>query len=138
MKLTKDILGSFVAIPAGDKRVLAKVIFASTYFANVIAVKVYAGAIASEPPDLSNADEAGFTVFYTSGKPVKSKRWPIVGKADVSADERELTRRTAGGEVWVEDQYIGPASEADLASLPKMLVFGDKLVEKHASGLLQR
>jgi hypothetical protein len=136
LKLTKDIVGSFVAIPAGDKRLLAKVIFASTYFANVIALKVYPGAIASEPPDLSNAEKSGFRVFYTSGNSVKSKRWPIVGKADVSPDERELTRRTAGGEVWVEDQHLGPASEADLASLPKMLVFGDKLVEKHASGLL--
>ncbi|MEG3147116.1 hypothetical protein U1839_20885 [Sphingomonas sp. RT2P30] len=135
--MTKDIVGSFVAIPAGDKRLLAKVIFASSYFANVIALKVYPGAIASEPPDLSNTEKGGFKVFYTSGKPVKSKRWPIVGKSDVSPDERELTRRTAGGEVWVEDQYLGPASEADLASLPKMLVLGDKLVEKHASGLLQ-
>jgi hypothetical protein len=137
LKLKKDIVGSFVAISAGDKRLLAKVIFASSYFANVIALKVYPGAIASEPPDLSDPERAGFKVFYTTGSSVKSKRWPIVGKADVSPAERELTRRTAGGEVWVEDQHLGPASEADLASLPKMLVFGDKLVEKHARGLLQ-
>ena len=133
--MTKDYVGAYLAIPAGDKSVLAKVIFASSYFANVIALKLYAGSTPEQPMDVTSVEELPFKLFYTGAQPIKSKRWPIIGKGGISSAERELTRRTSGGEVWVEDTHLGLATDADLQTIPKMLVMGGGLIEKYATSL---
>lgn len=128
--MKKDIEGSLFAIPIEGGVGVAKVIFLSKYFADMICIKVYKKRI-SDAASVSADDFCGpFDVYYTSIDGFKKKRWMIIAKEPVSDSEKALTRRTAGGEIWVEDNHLGPASDAELAELPKMLVHGGGLIER--------
>lgn len=133
--MSAKFVGAYLAIPAGDKPLLAKVIFASNYFRNVIALKLFRGSSAEEPLDFARIEDLPFEVHYTGAQPIRSKRWNLVGKGNISNLERELTRRTSGGEVWVEDNHLGPATAADRQNLPEMSVKGAGLIEKLAANL---
>lgn len=122
--------GDIVAIPAGDAICLGKVVFLSSYFADVTLLKLLPMRFTSTDAALPARFDGAFDLVYASIAPIRKGRWKIIGREEVSAEERALSRRTSGGEVWIEDRHLGPASETDLASLPKMLVVGDKLVEK--------
>lgn len=129
--MNKNIEGSLVTIPTEGGVGVAKVIFLSEYFADTICLKLYQKRL-PEAASITLADFAGpFDLYYTSLDGFKKKRWTIVANEPVSDDEKVLTRRTAGGEVWVEDTHLGPASDADLAGLPKELVHGYRLIEKY-------
>lgn len=136
--MSEKYVGAYLIIPADDKSLVAKVIFASTYFSNVIALKLFVGSSADKTLDLTSVEDLPFEVHYTGAQPIRSKRWLVVGKGHISSLERELTRRTAGGETWIEDVHIGPSTDADLQMLPKMLVVGAGLIEKRAAKLSRR
>lgn len=124
--------GALVALPSDGGVGLAKVIFASSYFADVILIKLFRKRIAARRKATEADFDGPFDLYYTSASPVKSRRWQVVASQNVSGEELALTRRTSGGETWIEDRHIGPASAGDLAELPKMQVHGFKLVEKYA------
>ena len=130
--MAANIAGSIIAIPVGDDWGFAKVIFASDYVADAILLKLFRtrhptpGAV---PPESLKGE---FDLYYTSREPLRKQRWKVVGSEAVSDEERTFTKRTSGGEVWLEDTHLGPASEQDLKSLPKMLIHGFKLIEKYA------
>ena len=129
--MNKNIEGSLVAIPTEGGVGVAKVIFLSEYFAEMICLKLYKKRL-PEGASVASGDFAGpFDLYYTSLDGFKKKRWVIVASEAVSDEEKALTRITAGGEVWVEDTHLGPASDADLAALPEMLVHGYRLIEKY-------
>ena len=129
----KPIEGSLVKIPAQDGIGLAKVIFLSEYFAEMICLKLYKKRL-PEDASITAADFSGpFDLYYTGLNGFKKKRWSVVANEPVPETERTLTHRTAGGEVWVGDNHLGTATESDLATLPKMLVHGGGLIEKYAS-----
>lgn len=122
--------GDVVAIPAGDGVALGKVVFLSRYFADVTLLKVLPSRFASIEAALPASFEGPCELVYTAIAPIRAGRWKVIDRQPVSDEERALSRRTSGGEVWIEDRHLGPASEADLASMPKMLIVGQKLVEK--------
>lgn len=127
-----SIEGSLVTIPANDGLGVAKVIFQSERYANTICLKLYRKRF-PDGNSIRQSDFSGhFDLYFTSLDGFKKKRWEIVANESVSSDERALTRRTSGGEIWVEDTHLGPASDTDLATLPKMLTHGFKLIEKYA------
>ncbi len=129
--MSKNIEGSLVTIPAEGGVGIAKVIFLSEYFADTICLKLYKKRL-PEAASIASDDFVGpFDLYYTSLDGFKKKRWAIVANEPVSENEKALTRRTSGGEVWVEDIHLGTATEADLAVLPKMLIHGFKLIEKY-------
>ena len=131
--MNDKFLGSILAIPAGEAAIAAKVIFASQYFSDVIAIQLFLGKPLSTESceiDLKNDDA---TVYYTSGREIRSKRWKIIGQTDVTDGERRATERTAGGEIWIEDRHLGRASAEQLADLPEMRIHGWKLIEKYAA-----
>ena len=131
--MNKAIEGSLVTIPAEGGVGVAKVIFLSEYFAETICLKIYKKRI-PDAASISVDDFSGpFDVFYTSLDGLKRKRWSIVAHEPVLDNERALTRRTSGGEIWVEDTHLGLARDADLAALPKMLVYGGGLIEKNVN-----
>lgn len=131
--MAKSSAGDLLAIPLEAGTGLAKVIFASSYFKDVILLKLYKTRLsdgrAPQPPDFGG----DFDLYYTAQDPVRKGRWRIVGSEAVSATEVALTKRTSGGEVFIEDRHLGPASTTDFAELPAMLVHGFKLVEKYAA-----
>lgn len=129
--MNKNIEGSLVTIPTEGGMGIAKVIFLSEYFAEMICLKLYKKKM-PKGASIAPGDFSGpFDLYYTGLDGFKKKRWAIVANEPVSDDEKTLTRRTAGGEVWVEDTHLGPASDADLATLPEMLVHGYRLIEKY-------
>lgn len=120
-----------ITIPTEDGVGLAKVIFLSDYVSEMICLKLYKKRI-QEGVSITSSDFVGpFDLYYTSLDGFKRKRWEILANEPVLDEEKALTRRTAGGELWVEDTHLGPASDADLAGLPKELVHGYRLIEKY-------
>lgn len=129
----RNIVGRLIAIPTGEGWRLAKVLFASAYFRNVLLLRLLESR-SSDPARLLDQPrtESG-PLYYTGIQPIRAGRWLLVGVEEVSEAERELSRRTSGGEVWLLDEHLGPASDEDLARLPKMLVHGGGLIEKYAA-----
>src|SRR5690242_6991818 len=100
--------GSLVVIPAEAGQGIAKVIFQSEYFADTICLKLFRKRFL-DGDEIENRDFSGdFDLYYTSLDGFKKKRWSVAAKETVSGDEKTLTRRTVGGEVWVEDTNMGP------------------------------
>ncbi|MBX3485049.1 hypothetical protein [Phenylobacterium sp.] len=134
--MTESAGGNLIVIPVGEWTGLAKVLFVSTYFADVVLIKLFRLKIAStqrvDPTDFHGP----FDLYYTSVEPIRRRRWKKIGTEEVSASEFALTKRTSGGEIWIGDQHIGPASDMDLATLPKMQIFGFKLIEKYADRMV--
>lgn len=128
---TGSLGGSLITIPSNDGVGLAKVVFRSEYFAEAILLKLFKKRIMDASAVTPGKFSGPYDLYYTSLEGLKKKRWAIVATEPVSEDEKELTRRTSGGEVWVEDNHLGTATDADLATLPKMLSHGFKLIEKY-------
>jgi hypothetical protein len=130
--MSKSFEGSLIAIPASTGLGIAKVIFQSSYFSEMICLKLFRRKFTLDK-QLDREDFKGqFDLHYTGLAPLKKCRWVVVARVPVSADEKALTLRTAGGEIWREDSHLGPASDSDLTTLPKQLTHGYKLIERYA------
>ncbi|TFW27000.1 hypothetical protein [Duganella callida] len=126
-------VGDVIAIPSGAGFGIAKVLYASKYFRNVILLKLYHIAFHEEMPELGS--EIPADLYYTSSEPIKSGRWKIIGFQSASDTERLMSKRTVAGDVWDGDECLGVASEHELETLPKMQTYGYKLIEKAVSRL---
>ncbi|MGH8049805.1 MAG: hypothetical protein ACREPB_03995 [Arenimonas sp.] len=126
-------VGDMIAIPSGERFGLAKVIYVSEFFRNVILLRLfrttYRDPNVKEFPDA----EALADLYYTSSDPVTEGRWAKIGVQQILTSENLMSKRTVGGDVWIGDEHFGPASEQDLEELPKMLTYGYRLVEKAIS-----
>jgi hypothetical protein len=127
-------VGDIVLIPAGKVCVPAKVLYRSNYFKDLVLLGLYAvaarlGEVPSEP--LSRPA----VLVYTSQQPALKGRWVLDGRQPLSEDERGRARRIVGGDVWLNDECLGPASEAEMKQLPRMQALGAALVEKKAASL---
>jgi hypothetical protein len=128
--------GDVILIPAADHFGLAKVIYCSEYFKDVVLIRLFKVVYSSANIEaLPNAD-AEADLYYTSADPVRKGLWKKVGVQTVSEAERMMSKRIVGGDVWIEDKHIGSASEHDLATLPSMRNFGYRLIEKAVSRML--
>lgn len=130
-------LGGLYAIPGADKFGLAKVIYLPRDFRNVILIRLYQDAYEAlnEMRHVFPADDAESTLFYTGNGAIKTGGWLYLGRQPVSAKERGFTKRLIGGGVWLEDNYISPASDEDISALKQMSVHPYRLVEKIVSRL---
>jgi hypothetical protein len=123
-------VGDLVVIPSADRFGVAKVLFCSEYFSEVILIGLFRRTFAvSNSPEIPLI-EGPMDLYYTSGSSIATGAWPVVGHQALLPSESSLSRRIVGGDVWDEDRHIGPASPHDLATLPKMLTHGTRLVEK--------
>ncbi len=129
--------GDVVAIPAGaGKRIAAKVLFLSKRNKDValFALTDREFAASDATSEMAWTDDKLFV--YSSSVPVRRGDWPVVGHLPLGEAEAVASRRIVGGEVWVGDEYLGPASPEDSATLPPMDVLGARLVERKAERLL--
>jgi hypothetical protein len=129
--MNNNLDGSLVTIPTESGWGVAKIIFQSERYANTICLKLYRKRLPDIESVTSNDFSGPFDLYYTSLDGFKKKSWEIFATEPVSGDEKALTRRTSGGEVWVEDTHLGTATKAELAAIPKMLTHGFKLIEKY-------
>ena len=128
--MMKVSAGNVVAIPVGGTIGLGKILFVSKYFKDVTLLKLLSTRFPSVDAALTADLQGPYELLYTGVGPIRKGCWTIIANEPVSDHERAMSKRTAGGEVWLEDEHLGPASGADLASLPRMLVLGSGLVEK--------
>jgi len=132
----KDVeVGEIVLVPVdnGEYR-LGKVLYLSQRYKDVILLALYNVTVAEATLPLSLPPEHSLLV-YTSQVPIQKKRWLSVGGGELRENEKGLARRIVGGQVWLEDQELGPAGEKDNRTLPRMQVLGAGLVEKKARSL---
>jgi len=127
--------GALFAIPSGEVFGLAKVIFLSTYFRDVMLIRLFRDR-ARSPSVLSAPDpEAASALYYTGVGAAAKGRWVYIGHQGVSEQERAMTLRISGGEVWIEDTHLRPATDADSRSLQLMDVHGYRLIAKAIAGM---
>jgi hypothetical protein len=129
-------VGDLIAIPSGARVGLAKVIYVSQFFREVVVLKLYRKTLPSKAKHSPSAEDEA-DLYYTSSAPILSGRWKIVGFEPVSDTEQVMSKRTVAGDTWVADECLGKASERDLETLPKMLTYGFKLIEKAVARLAE-
>ena len=125
--------GDVILIPAAHHFGLAKVIYCSEYFKDVVLIRLFKTAYSDSNIEVLPSAGAEADLYYTSADPVRKGLWKKVGVQPVSEAERLMSKRIVGGDVWLEDKHIGQASEHDLATLPSMRSFGYRLIEKAVS-----
>lgn len=77
-------------------------------------------------------------LIYTGLIAIKPSAWIYFREQSQDPSEVEMTRRIVGGDVWLEDTHIGPATAADCAKLPTMRVAGDVRVSGTVASLSAR
>ncbi|MBA2672617.1 Imm26 family immunity protein [Ramlibacter sp.] len=135
METQEVLLGNIYAIPGGGKYAYGKVIYLSEYFKDVMLVRLFAKAYSSPDAPPEGLDSLPSTTVFAGKEAITKGVWVLVGSASVSNAERALTRRVVGGDVWIEDSHVGPASDEDLRVLPQMDVYGYRLIEKKVARL---
>ena len=135
MKKKAVEIGEIVLIPAGAIYVPAKVLYRSNYYTDHILLGLLKQAVPAQHMPRELSVEIAQQV-YTSQEPILKGRWHSVGHQSLLPQQVGLAKRIVGGEVWFEDQCLGPATEVDFKSLPKMQGLGAALVEKRATALL--
>ncbi|UOD29535.1 hypothetical protein INH39_29790 [Massilia violaceinigra] len=129
-------VGDFIAIPSGDRVGLAKLIYVSQFFREVVLLKLYRTTFPEGVTPLPSAEIAA-DLYYTGSGPILAGRWTIVGFEPVSDAEQLLSKRTVASDIWVADERLGKASESDLEKLPKILTYGSRLIENAVARLAE-
>ena len=115
--------GDIFTIPLEDGReALCRVLYASSYFKDVVLLGCYGCSL----PTAEQVDANPKVMMYTGW----SKAWSVIGHKPVDSHERTFSRRIVAGDVWEGDKHMGQATEAELTSLPKMEVFGHRILAR--------
>lgn len=123
-------VGDLYAIPSGQVFGLAKVIFRSLRYKNVILIRLYHER-ASDPQGLRAPDpKAHSALYYTGIQAAQHGSWIHLGQQVVTVEELSMTKRVSAGEVWIEDTHLGRATEQDMKTLKRMDVYGHVLISE--------
>jgi hypothetical protein len=139
MKKNHINLGDVISIPLGDENcAMGKIIFLSKRYKNVILLSIYpmvCNILDAAIPPVENFTNR--LLVYTTINPIVADRWKKVRNYSVSEHEREMSTRIVADSVWVEDNYVRPATKKDFETLPVMVVGGYLLVQKKAKKYLE-
>jgi len=138
MKTKLPGLGDVIAIPTAKAWVLARVLYESSYFKDLILLQVAMREV-GEPTTAVTACEHHEPVLlvYTGKRGIEKRKWRVIGKKDVDPEELEHSLRVVAGGVWKGDSYLRPASSEDRRLLPTMDVLGHRAVEERIVALLR-
>jgi len=126
--------GDIVAVPVeSDSLMLCRVLYKSQYFKHVALVGCYGRFIESLPVALQLQSGLVGVPLYTTVQPKKIGSWQRLDNQQLSEQEIQLSLRIVAGDVWLGDNHLGAASETELASLPQMDVYGDRLFARRIS-----
>lgn len=129
-------LGDIALIPASNCYVPAKVLYLSKRYKKVILLGIYKMAIATKRMPSTLPEDFAHLV-YTSQEMISEGDWFLVGNEPLRSTQHGLAKRIVAGDVWLDDEYLGAASERDLQVLPKMAVLGAGLVDDLAEAISQ-
>jgi hypothetical protein len=128
--MKKVDLGAVVAIPLSEGGYkLAQVIYASSYFKDVILLAFLPGISKNPELPIDIFNEYVGECIYTGSGIIRKGHWLLLGYAELPKAVPEA-KRIVAGDVWLNDECIGPASETDYLDLPKMRTVGYKIIEK--------
>jgi hypothetical protein len=129
------VAGDIIAIPVESGFVAAKALFVSSYVKDLVLLSLGDKKVG----DLADVEQVAPNqhqrLYYSRVHPVRIGQWAVVARQEVSASEHALSKRIDAGEVWLADEYLGPARDEDERTLPRMLVYGEKLIEKYAANV---
>lgn len=128
-------VGNLYAIPGGGKFAFGKVLYLSDYFKDLMLVRFFDKAVAAPDELPQQLDSLPSRLIYTGTGAINRGGWLFLRCDAVSEQERSLSRRIVGGDVWFEDQHLGPASDDDRKTLKNMDIFGHLLIEKAVAKL---
>lgn len=128
-------VGNIYAIPSGEKFAIAKIIYLSNFFKDVIQIRFFERSSKIPKLPVDDLNLVNSRLIFTGLDSIKRGGWILIGNEAVSENEQLLSRRIVGGDVWIADDHLGPASDAELEALPQMDVYGYKLIEKAVSQL---
>lgn len=119
MKRIKVTEGDIILIPTrtGDYGV-AKVIFASHHWRNVILLGIYKAVVSKIETPASLPEVFATSCVFTGSQRIKLGEWPIVARTRVTDSEKEMTRYFDSDDVWIGDQRLGKASPEEKKRLP--------------------
>ena len=135
LKSNQELLGNLYAIPGGERFAFGKVIFCSEYFKDVMLIRFFEKAVSSPEAQADGIDALPYRLIFAGVSAIEKGAWHLVGSGPVSDAEMAMSRRIVGGDVWIGDQHLGPASESELATLMNMDVYGYRLIEKAVARL---
>jgi hypothetical protein len=116
--------GDIFTIPLeGGREALCRVLYASSYFKNVVLIGFY-GARSDKFSTSGQVSASPKALIYTGW----SKTWPVIGHEPVANHESVLSRRIVAGDVWEGDRHVGQATEVEWAALSKMEVYGHRIL----------
>jgi hypothetical protein len=137
MKKQKVALGEIILIPISGGFVQAKILFLSKLYKDVMLLGIYAYSSDMKQYAVPVVGDFAAT-YYASKQAILKGKWSSTGIIEpLSETERHLSKRIVGGTVWVEDQYLGPATLEDEQTLPQMDVYGSDLLEEEVALLFQ-
>jgi hypothetical protein len=124
--------GDIILIPVdGDRCAVAKIIYLSKRFKDMIFLSTYPLVVnfSEKVIDLPTGsfDEL---LIYTGNAKIKTEEWKKINNILVTEEEKKMSKRIVAGNIWIEDDYIGAATENDYKTLQQMHVAGAKLVEE--------
>jgi Immunity protein 26 len=127
--------GDIILVPIEDaKCAFAKIIYFSKRYKNVILLNIYCLTVeTSEQCEASHIlqKQAGKgLLIYTTTHKIKTGEWKVISYEAISDEEKQMSKRIVAGNVWIEDESIGVATEDDYKTLLDMTVAGTKVVEE--------
>ena len=121
--------GDLYAVALGDGReALCWVLYKSTYFKDIVLMGCY-GLFCDDVIDEENFSLVAQPI-YTGASKATTTSWRFISVRPFSAKEKDISLRIVAREVWLGDDCLGVASSNELATLPIMDVYGERLFIK--------
>jgi hypothetical protein len=102
--------GHLLAIPLSRSFAVAKVVYVSKLFRDIMGLRVQSRSYPDLPEAISLSYEWLPGLLYTATLAVP-RHWKVIGQAAVTAEELSATRRIVEVRVFELDHDCGPASE---------------------------
>ena len=120
-----------------DRCAVAKIIYLSKYFKDVILLRTYPLVVSFSVETIElPKDFEKELLIYTGNQKIKMEKWRKLNNISVTDEEKKMSKRIVGGDVWIEDECMGNATEQDYQILLHMDVDGTKLVENRMKDYL--
>jgi hypothetical protein len=103
-------------------------VYLSTHFKNAIGFTVYGVKRQLDSTDIDSMLVNHSVVLYTNVIAAVHYGWRVLVHGEITEQDRLLTKRIVGGEVWIGDKRLREASSKEDNELPRMLVGGMPVV----------
>lgn len=119
--------GDLYAVPLADGQiVLCRVLYKSKRFKHVALVGCYGKIIEKIPHNEQIKSGLLSMPLYTTVQPRQIPSWIFLENHRILEQERLMSRRLVGGEVWLGDEHLGPPKKCD-KNLDNMDVYGERI-----------